>query len=65
MSKSVRLIDVALASKTSVKTVSRVLNDDPRVADSTRVLVKKKIDELGYQVDLIARSLRTLSLIHI
>ena len=59
MSKSVRLIDVALASKTSVKTVSRVLNDDPRVADSTRVLVKKKIDELGYQVDLIARSLRT------
>ena len=47
MSKSVRLIDVALASKTSVKTVSRVLNDNPRVADSTRVLVKKKIDELG------------------
>lgn len=59
MSKPVRLVDVANASKTSIKTVSRVLNNDPRVSDSTRSLVQKKIDELGYQVDLIARSLRT------
>ena len=55
MSKPVRLVDVANASKTSIKTVSRVLNNDPRVSDSTRSLVQKKIDELGYQVDLIAR----------
>lgn len=59
MTKTVRLIDVALASKSSVKTVSRVLNKDPRVSDATRKRVQKKIDELGYQVDIIARSLRT------
>ena len=59
MSKAVRLIDVADASDTSIKTVSRVLNNDPRVSEETRSRVQKKIDELGYQVDLIARSLRT------
>jgi LacI family transcriptional regulator len=59
MTKPVRLIDVAKASKSSIKTVSRVLNNDPRVSDSTRKRVQKKMDELGYQVDLIARSLRT------
>jgi LacI family transcriptional regulator len=59
MSKTIRLIDVADASDTSIKTVSRVLNNDPRVSEETRNRVQKKIDELGYQVDLIARSLRT------
>lgn len=59
MKKAIRLIDVANASKTSIKTVSRVINNDPRVSDDTRRYVQKKIDELGYQVDLIARSLRT------
>jgi LacI family transcriptional regulator len=59
MSKAVRLIDIADASDTSIKTVSRVLNNDPRVSDETRTRVQRKIDELGYQVDLIARSLRT------
>jgi LacI family transcriptional regulator len=59
MSKKIRLIDVAQASKTSIKTVSRVINDDPRVSDYTRMQVQKKINELGYQVDVVARSLRT------
>jgi DNA-binding LacI/PurR family transcriptional regulator len=30
MSRAIRLIDVADASETSIKTVSRVLNHDPR-----------------------------------
>lgn len=57
--KRVRLADVALAANTSIKTVSRVLNNDVKVSDETRERVQKKINELGYQVDIIARSLRT------
>lgn len=56
--KSVRLIDVAKASDTSIKTVSRVINGDLRVSSQTRIKVEEKISELGYQVDQIARSLR-------
>ncbi|MEI7541571.1 MAG: LacI family DNA-binding transcriptional regulator [Actinomycetes bacterium] len=59
MSKPVRLIDVAQATNTSIKTVSRVLNGHPRVSDETRARVQEKMNELGYQVDVIARSLRT------
>ncbi len=57
--KPVRLIDVAQATNTSIKTVSRVLNGHPRVSDETRTRVQEKMNELGYQVDLVARSLRT------
>ena len=59
MNKRVRLVDVAEASKTSIKTVSRVLNNDERVSDETRERVQKIMNDLGYQVDIIARSLRT------
>ena len=59
MNKRVRLVDVAEASQTSIKTVSRVLNNDERVSEETRERVQKKIIDLGYQVDIIARSLRT------
>ena len=59
MNKRVRLIDVAEAAQTSIKTVSRVLNNDERVSDETRERVQKKMNDLGYQVDIIARSLRT------
>jgi LacI family transcriptional regulator len=58
MSKQVRIIDVARASNTSPKTVSRVLNEDPKVSVETRKLVLHKIKELNYQVDILARSLR-------
>ena len=59
MNKRVRLIDVAEAAQTSIKTVSRVLNNDERVSDETRERVQKKMNDLGYQVDIIARSLMT------
>lgn len=59
MNKRVRLVDVAEASQTSIKTVSRVLNNDERVSDETRERVQRKMNELGYHVDIIARSLRT------
>ena len=54
-----RLSDVAAAAGTSTKTASRVLNGDPRVAPETRDRVRLAMVDLGYQVDAVARSLRT------
>lgn len=56
--KKVRLRDVAEASGTSTKTASRVINGDPRVAEETRRRVQEVADQLGYRVDVMARSLR-------
>ena len=56
--KNVRLRDVAEAAGTSTKTASRVINGDPRVSAATRRRVEEAVATLGYQVDLMARSLR-------
>lgn len=52
------LKDVARASGVSVMTVSNVVNGRPRVSEETRKRVLAAVDELGYQVNLTARSLR-------
>jgi LacI family transcriptional regulator len=54
----VRLREVALAAGTSTKTASRVINGGARVAAGTRQRVQEAVDQVGYQVDLMARSLR-------
>lgn len=53
-----RLSDVAAAAGTSTKTASRVINGDARVAEGTRERVETAIADLGYRVDVAARSLR-------
>src|SRR6202012_3575394 len=53
-----RLLDVAHAAGVSLRTASRVLNDDPRVAPETRQRVQLAIRELHFQPDEMARSLR-------
>ncbi|GAA5170512.1 LacI family DNA-binding transcriptional regulator [Pseudonocardia eucalypti] len=58
MSPRVRLRDVAAAAATSPKTVSRVINGDPRVSEATRDRVRRAVLDLGYQPDPLARSLR-------
>lgn len=58
MTRPVRLSDVAAAAKTSTKTASRVINGDPRVSADTRARVERAVVELGYRVDVLARSLR-------
>lgn len=50
--------DVAAKSGTSIRTVSRVLNNDPHVKKETREHVQAVIDELGFKVNIAARSLR-------
>jgi len=51
------IIDIAKRAEVSFKTVSRVLNDNPRVAEERRARVRAAMHELGYQPNLAARSL--------
>lgn len=53
--------DVAQCAKVSVATVSRVLNNDPKVRPETKEIVEKVINELGYSPNLLGRNLRRSS----
>ena len=55
----VTIRDVARASRVSVATVSRVINESPRVREATRLRVTKAAARLGYWPNGIARSLIT------
>ena len=55
---SSRLLDVANAAGVSLRTASRVLNDDPRVASVTRQRVRAAMLDLRFEPDAMARSLR-------
>src|SRR5580698_3174521 len=58
MTGSARLLDVANAAGVSLRTASRVLNDDSRVAPATRQRVREAMSDLRFQPDAMARSLR-------
>lgn len=51
--------DVARSAGVSTATVSRVVNDNPRVRPETRAAVSLAIEQLGYVPDPSARSLMT------
>lgn len=55
MSATIR--DVAERAGVSIKTVSRVINDEPFVRESTRQRVLDAIEDLGFAVNLSARRL--------
>lgn len=50
--------DIARALKIDSSTVSRALNDSPRVTQKTKNKILDKADELGYQPNLMAANLR-------
>jgi len=52
------LREVAERAGVSVRTVSNVVNDFPQVATETRARVQRALDELGYQPNAVARTLR-------
>lgn len=52
------LRDVSVLASVSIKTVSRVINNDPAVAPATAERVQAAIAELGFRPDPVARSLR-------
>lgn len=51
--------DVAAAAGVSTATVSRFLNGDPRVHADTAAKVRRAVAELGYNMNQVARSLKT------
>lgn len=57
--KAKTLHDVAIHSGVSYQTVSRVVNNHPSVAESTRKRVLRSIEELKYRPNRAARSLVT------
>ena len=58
MKRKATLSDVAAHATTSIKTASRVVNGDENVTPEVKVRVEEAVEALGYQVDLLARSLR-------
>jgi DNA-binding LacI/PurR family transcriptional regulator len=56
---SITLHDVARLAGVSIKTVSNVINDYPHIRPATRTKVEAAIEQLGYQPNLSARSLRS------
>lgn len=53
------LKDVAKMAGVSAATVSRVMQDNPRISDRTKERVRVCIADLGYTVNNVARSLKT------
>lgn len=53
--KRATILDVAELAGVSIKTVSRVANNESHVSDTTRRKVSDAIDTLGYQADEHAR----------
>jgi DNA-binding LacI/PurR family transcriptional regulator len=68
-SSKITINDIAEVAGVSVSTVSRILNNRPDVAESTRRHVEKVIDELGYSPHSQARGLaagrsRTIAMLY-
>jgi LacI family transcriptional regulator len=55
---AITIYDVAETAQVSVKTVSRVLNNEPNVRESVRLKVSEAIEQLGYRPNVAARRLR-------
>lgn len=53
-----RMTDVAAAAGVSLKTVSRVVNDEPGVNPETAARVRAAIEQLGFRRNYVARALR-------
>ena len=51
--------DIAKRLNFSASTVSRALNNNPKISEGTRRLIKKTADELGYRPNILAASFRT------
>ncbi|MCK9286491.1 MAG: LacI family DNA-binding transcriptional regulator [Sphaerochaetaceae bacterium] len=57
-SKHVTLKDLAIATGFSINTISRALKDKADISTKTKMLVKKKAEEMGYLANMVAVSMR-------
>ena len=55
--KNITIKDIANYSGYSTQTVSRVINNDPKVIEETRKKVSEIIEKYGYRPNLYAKSL--------
>lgn len=58
MSKKFTIKEIAELCGVGKSTVSRVLNNDPKVSESTREKIQKVIQEIGFQPNRSARAMR-------
>ena len=56
--KNITIHDIARKLNITASTVSRALNDNPRISLNTRQLVKKTAEEMNYQPNTMASNLR-------
>ena len=59
LEKKPTIVDVAERAGVSIKTVSRVINNERHVSAETRVRVRKVVAELGFEVNELARGMRS------
>ncbi|ADY52304.1 transcriptional regulator, LacI family [Pseudopedobacter saltans DSM 12145] len=59
MAKKVTIKDIAKELNTNYSTVSRALNDHPRISEETKSAVKLKAKQLGYKPNLVAQQLKS------
>ena len=59
MIKKSTITDIAKELNITPSTVSRALNDHPRIGDETKRLVKEAAERVGYQVNGVASALRS------
>jgi Transcriptional regulators len=52
------ITDVARLAGTSVRTVSRVINNEPHISEETKEAVLAAIDELDFEANIVAQGLR-------
>jgi len=56
--QKITIKDVALKAEVSIKTVSRVINNEPNVRPALQERVRNAVDELGFKRNQLARGLR-------
>jgi LacI family transcriptional regulator len=57
--KKVTLSDIARETGFSIKTVSRVINEEPNVKEETRRIIKEVITKKDYSVNIMAKALKS------
>ena len=60
--KQTTIYDISQKAGVSIATVSRVLNDSPKVSEKTKAKVLKIMEEMDYEPNVFARSLGTGSM---